>query len=161
MFNLFKKNKKNEDLTETVSAISQFLVSDEGSGFPTPYKEFLDSTKLDYSLESLGYVEFYLDEIRKKQKELNDEQFTKIILRCGSYLGEVLRRNFNKNSYWINYDTAISIDPAIKNYAKSAPVSYILFTEPNTFTFPLAKIVKIIEETQKDGLSSFVLVLKN
>ena len=100
MFNLFGKKRKYDDLTKTVSAIAQFLIDDTGSDLPTPFKEFLNPTKLDYSLESLKHVDSYLDQVRKKKRKLNDDQVTKVILRCGAYCGEVIRKNSKKDFYY-------------------------------------------------------------
>lgn len=160
MFNFFLKKRKYEDLTETVAAIAQFLIDDTGSDLPTPFKEFLDSNKLDYSLESLKYVDSYLDKVRKKQNELSDDQWIKVILRCGSYCGETIRKNSEKDLYWINYDTAITINPRINDFEKSAEIFYILFSEPQNLYFPLAKVVKYLENGPEDSLYFFAVAVR-
>lgn len=155
MFNLFKKHKKIEDLTATVSAIAEFLIDDSGLNFPTPLRGNLKSSNLNYSLESLKVVDSYLDEVRNNRKNLTDEQILKIVVRCGSYCGEVIRKSSQDNLIWINYKTASAIDPKIKSFGESPYTFYVLFTEPNTFYFPLAKVGKYIESGPEDSLYLF------
>jgi len=50
MFNLFKKQKKYLEQTQTVAAMAGFLLDDTNSDLPTPFKEYLNIDKLDYSL---------------------------------------------------------------------------------------------------------------
>ncbi|MCX6752356.1 MAG: hypothetical protein NTZ87_02540 [Candidatus Nomurabacteria bacterium] len=152
MFSLFKKKNKYQDLSKTVVAVGQFLIEDTGSDMPTPLKEFLDPKKLDFSLESLKLVDSYLDEVRKQEKDLSEDKLIKIVLRCGAYCGEVIRKNSKKNRYWINYDHAIVIDPLVKSFEKSVYTFYILFAEPRDFVFPLAKVGKYIENGSEDSL---------
>ena len=37
---------------------------------------------------------------------MSEEEIKKIILRCGSYLGEVIRKTNPKRFIWVSYDTA-------------------------------------------------------
>ena len=146
--------RKYKDLTSTVAAIGMFLVDDTGSKLPTPLKEFLVPSKLDYSLESLKHVDSYLDEIRKKviRSAFTNEQLSKVVLRCGAYCGEVVRKLSKKNLYWIDYDTAVMADPRVKGFDKSIYTFYILFAEPNDFSFPLAKVGKYLDNGPEDSL---------
>lgn len=159
MFKFFGNKRKYEDLTETIAAIGQFLIDDTDSDVPTPFKESLDSSKLDYSLESLRRVDSYLDKVRENREELSDEQFTKVILRCGAYCGEVIRKNSTKDFYWINYDTAIVADPRVKDFEKSAYTFYVLFSEPQSFSFPLAKVGKYLDNGPEDSLYFFAVMV--
>ena len=164
MLNFLKKKRGYENVTETVAAIAQFLIDDTGSDLPTPFSEFLDPNKLNYSLDSLKHVDSYLDHVRKKRKSLSDEQFTKVILRCGAYCGEVIRKNSKKDFYWITYDTAAQADPRVRNFEKSTYTFYILFSEPQNFSFPLAKVGKYLDNGPGDslwGLASMVFQERN
>jgi hypothetical protein len=153
MFNLFKKKRKYEDLTLSVAAIADFLIDDTGSDLSTPLKDSLDISKLDYSLESLKHVDLYLDQVRKKRKNLTDEQFTKVVVRSGAYCGEVVRKLSKSNFYWINYDSAVLANPKLKSWLeKSVYTFYILFAEPSNFSFPMAKVGKYIDNGPQDSL---------
>ncbi len=156
MFDFLKRKNKYPDLNKTVEAIAQFLIDDSGSDLPTPLKEFIDSAKLDYSLESLKHVDSYLDQVRNQKKNLNRDQLTKVIARAGAYCGEVVRKNSKKNFYWINYDTAVNIPPKGKFLVeKSVYTFYILFIEPEGFSFPLAKVGKYLDNGPEDSLWGF------
>lgn len=155
MFNLFKKKNKYPDSNEMVVAMSQFLINDTGSDLPTPFKEFLDPTKLDFSIESLLVVDSYLSKVFKHKNELNHDQFIKVVARCGTYCGEVVRKNSNGNLYWITFDTAVLINQKIEDFGKSVGGAFILFEEPDRFLFPLAKVVKFLENGEGDSLWGF------
>ncbi|MES3032234.1 MAG: hypothetical protein V4699_03270 [Patescibacteria group bacterium] len=159
MFNLFKKQKRYKDLTLDIASVAAFLVNDSGSDLPNPLKEFLNSSKLDYSLESLKYVDSYLNEVRKNRKNLTNDQLVKVVVRCGAYCGEVVRKLSKKSLYWIDYDTAIVADPRVKSFDKSLYTFYILFAEPMDFSFPLAKAGKYLDNGPEDSLYAFALVV--
>jgi len=57
---------------------------------PTPGADKLDSSKLDLSLASLAHVDDYLDAIRTRKLDERDKAV--IVLRCGAYVGEVIRQ---------------------------------------------------------------------
>lgn len=152
-------NRKYKDLTPTVAAIAAFLLDDTGSDLPTPLKEFLDPQRLDYSLESLKLVDTYLDKIRKNKKLLTEDQLIKVIVRCGSYCGEVVRKLSKNDLYWIDYDTAISVDSRVKSFEKSVYTYYILFSEPNNFSFPLTKVGKYLDNGPEDSLYFLAVML--
>jgi hypothetical protein len=158
MFNFFKR-KKYQDVTKYVSAISLFLINDTGSDLPTPFKEKLIPSKLNYTLESLKHVDLYLDEIRKNRKKLNEEQLVKVVARCGAYCGEVIRKHSKKNHYWINYGTAVSINKTISSFEKNLYTFYILFAEPDDFSFPFSKVGKYLEYGQEDSLYFFATMI--
>lgn len=146
-------------MTETVKAIAAFLIDDTGSDLPTPLKEHLVPKKLDYSLESLKHVDAYLDVIRKNRNTLTEDQLMKVIARCGAYCGEVVRRLSKEDLYWINYDTAIVADSRVKSFDKSLYTFYILFAEPNNFSFPLAKVGKYLDNGPEDSLYFLAMML--
>ena len=161
MFSFFKQKKKGLkylDLTETVAAIATFLIDDNGSDLPTPYKEFLSPSKLDYSIESLLHVDSYLNEVRKNIKILTNEQYIKVIVRCGAYCGEVVRKLSKKDLHWINYDSAIAIDSIVKSLPKTVETFYILFAEPNDFSFPMSKVGKYLDNGPEESLYSLALM---
>jgi hypothetical protein len=80
-----------------------------------------------------------LDRIR------NDERveitWNTVVLRCGAYVGEVLRNHSERHLEWIDYQTFIKVR---NEESKSLPdvigTSMVLWDKQNFYIFPLAKI---------------------
>ena len=149
-------------MTEIVSSMGMFLIDDSLTDTSTPLKEYLDTSKLDYSLDSLKLVDQYLDKVRENIKSFTSDQHIKVIARCGAYCGEVIRKNTKKKFEWIEYDTAISLDPRIKSIGeKSIATLYILHGEGKDFSFPFSKVGKYIQNGPEDSLWGFAsMILK-
>lgn len=155
MFGLFKK--KSEDINLDVASMGSFLVDDKEADLENPLKEHLSSEKLDYSPESLKYVDSYLDAVRNDRSSLSEAQLVKVILRCGAYCGEVIRKNSSKKFTWVTYEYATSKSPEIKTFSPQKDIfsSFILLEEPDSFSFPFPKVWKYIENGPEDSLYFF------
>ena len=155
MFRLFKKEP--EDVNADVASLGHLLIDDTGSDLENPLKSFLLSGSLDYSLESLRFVDKYLDEVRKERSNISEPQLVKVILRCGAYCGEVIKKNSQKKFSWVTYENAVKRNPEIKTFAPAKDIfsSYILLEEPESFSFPFPKVWKYIENGPEDSLYFF------
>lgn len=162
MFNWFKsKNQQHVDPNTdfALADIAHFLIDDKESGFPLPMRDYLDAVKLDYSLESIKEVDSYLEHVYKDKDKLTDEQLLKIVLRCGGYVGEVIKRQSAKKFRWIKYDEAVDIDQTVKNIERSSLTLFILYSEPRNFSFPIAKAAKYIQNDSEDSLYYFAVMV--
>lgn len=146
--------KKKIDTNLIGLGISSFLLDDTDVEIPIPFKQYLKQDKLDYSLESLKIVDDYLEQVRKRKNELKEQESDKVILRCGAYCGEVMRRlPAGKNYQWITEEEAIKKDWSIQNFAQPVLTTYILYSsERKSFTFPMAKAQKYLEFGKSDSL---------
>ena len=54
---------------EMIAPVADFLVDDMNADSPTPLKEFLETQKLDYSMESLKAVDSYLEKVRVNKSD--------------------------------------------------------------------------------------------
>jgi len=115
----------------------------------TPYFNLIKTKKLDFSVESLKEVDKYLNEVRKKK--LTEDELKKIVLRCGTYLGEVIIRNRPENFKWITRDEAKLPD----FFAKDLTTAFVLLKKSKEMLFPLAKAYKFIENGKDDSLWIF------
>jgi len=109
----------------------------------TPFSNFLKCDKLNFSVESLNYVDDYLDMVRKNKKKLNNDQLMKVIIRCGTYLGEVIRKANPKKFKWVTYEQAYKISKKegkefLDYLGRDLTTSFIIYDSKN-LTFPLAK----------------------
>ena len=120
--------------------------------------KFIDSKNLDFSIESLKLVDKYLEKIRKKSLSENDVK--KIILRCGTYLGEVIRKRTPKIISWITFEKANEKNDLVHKLGKDLTTHILLINKNNnSLWFQLSKIYKFIEYGKQDNLTSFAKVM--
>lgn len=152
---LFDRKPKIQDqaLSELSQMFSMDLVEDS-----TPGRELLDASRLDYSVESLGLVDDYLDEMRKRK--LEDQAYMKVVLRCGAYVGEVIRRYIPEKEYhWLDYKGALKVSKIVKDFGEGLGTAAVLWDGADGLTFPLGKIMKFLENGREDSVKFLAKVL--
>ncbi|QGQ99182.1 hypothetical protein EHS13_32055 [Paenibacillus psychroresistens] len=112
--------------------------------------------QFDYSIESLKYIEKYL--LKSRKENWFNETYNRIVLRCGSYLGEVVKKHSKREYHWFDYKTAMIFEPSIGNYENSIGIHFVLSDQDRT-VFPLTKIEKFIKNNKENSLRSFAQVL--
>ncbi len=156
---LKKKTTILQEDTDLVISQVATLLTDE---MDTPFHDFFEGKDLDYSFDSLKIIDSYLDEIRKKKHELSDEQYTKVVMRCGIYCGEVIKKHSKNSRRWIVYEDFMARNPEFKDkFPMSVANGVALFAEPDNFSFPLAKVVKYLENGPEDSLYFFAQVVSS
>ena len=115
-----------------------------GIAFP----EALNRTALDYSLESLHLLDKYLDVLHRRANEIEDETYTNTVVGAGSYLGEVVRRNAQREYRWSNYDNYFATRQNLTKIIPECLGTSAILVVPDTesMTLPLNKIVRYIDE---------------
>jgi hypothetical protein len=145
----------SEDFDASVASLSNLLSESD-----TPLRESLESSKLDLSLISLREVEHYLDKVREKRGDLTDEQFYKVILRCGAYTGEVIKKNFSLKRTWVSREDFVKRHPEMREAVpESLGAAAVLFAEPDSYAFPFGKVMKFIDNGSEDSLYFFAQVI--
>jgi hypothetical protein len=153
MFSFFKK--KTEYADQAFLELAEMLTKDRKR--PTYKKELIDPSILDYSLGSLAHLENFLDLVRNDK--LSDEQTAVLVLRCGAYLGEVVRRQSQREFHWLRFDEAAKLSPQVNALGLSLGTSAVLFHLPDEFTFPLSKVGKYIQNGEGESIRMFAAVL--
>lgn len=145
------KNENNE-----VKLISLLLSQDMNNNV---LKQYLNPKEIDFSLKSLKIVDSYLEKIRKEKNKLNEKEIKQVVLRCGTYLGEVIRNIKPKKFIWISYDVASRIYKGKIPLEQDITTNFILYDKRDEkFWFPLAKSYKFIEYGKSDSLWAFAKV---
>jgi hypothetical protein len=153
VFSFFKRSPRFED--EAFADLALMLTRDEDN--PTFRRELLAADKLDFSVESLKHVDAYLGHLHKAPPQGKD--FMRVMLRCGAYVGEVLRRHSRDAYHWIGYDEAAKLSERVKGFERSTVTEGILWKDNETMCFPLGKVVKYIENGEEDSVHFYVEVL--
>jgi hypothetical protein len=151
---LRKKKPKLQD--EAISELAQMFIALPDD--PTPGSELLDATKLDFSVNSLKTVDQHLAKIRKRK--LAGDNLIKFVLRCGAYVGEVVRRHAQgKTWHWLDYEGASELSDDIVNFGKCLSTVAVLWDSKDGFCFPLGKVIKYLENGSEDSVRAFAAVM--
>jgi len=144
-----------EDQTPALSDLAQMFFEDPA----TFGREHLDRRRLDFSVESLKHINGYLEAIRKDKGV--EAQWTRVVLRAGAYIGEVIRRNDKKTQWrWIDYEGARQVDPKVfELFGKRVATAAVLYDGNKGFAFPLAKVEKYLENGAEDNVYLFAVVI--
>jgi len=142
-------NKKMED-------IGILLFKDKEGN---PLGNTLNINRLDMSITSLKEVDKYLERIRKNKKKLTDKEINKVILRTGTYLGEVIRRKNKKNFIWLSYEEGSKLGDFLEKLGKNILTSSVIYDSKNDrFLFVLGKPYKFMEYGKSESLWAFAKV---
>lgn len=121
---------------------------------PTPGVELLDPPRLDFTLASLGFVDDFLEKMRKRN--LDDDSYVKLVLRCGAYVGEVILRNAKDTTYhWLDYQAALRVNRDLADFGESLGTVAVLWDSDSSLTFPLGKVMKFLENGPEDSVQFF------
>ena len=143
-------NEANEDLS--------VMLYDEPEN-PVPNSCFFKNKKMDLSIESLHELDNYLESVRSIS--LDGKEVIKIVLRSGSYIGEVIRSESASKINWLEYDEAVKISSYLQDEKKSLGCVHMLYSETEMFMFPMAKVLKRLENGAQDSVASFAKVAIN
>lgn len=90
----------------------------EGTGYPEEvgYSYLLNDTRLDFSVESLSYVDLLLDSIRSTEKPefgafISQQENQTFLFILGFYAGAVIARNSQQSIRWFDYDAMLEAIP--------------------------------------------------
>lgn len=125
-------------------------------GLPFPKK--LKQAAMDYSLASLKVLDRYLDHLHEYAEEIEDQQYTNVVLAAGCYVGEVMRRLTGEKYEWVNYDNYIEANPDMAEMLPEGVATAAVLASPNgeAMRLPLNKIARYIGEGPENSVHYFV-----
>ena len=123
---------------------------------PTYKSELLDEKRLDFSVESLKHLDSYLEVLHSARPQQKD--LVGVVLRCGAYVGEVIRKNSPNKMNWVTFQEAAKYSESAKRLGHSLATAGILWTKDQKMYFPLAKICKFLENGNEDSVYFFARV---
>ncbi|MCI4348406.1 MAG: hypothetical protein L3J97_07310 [Thermoplasmata archaeon] len=126
---------------------------------PTPGSESLSVTRYDFTVESLRVVDDHLEGVRRRG--LEGEALMKFVLRCGAYVGEVIRRHSPTGTPWpwVTYDDAVRLDQRLASIGKGLGTAAVLWDGREGFCFPLGKVGKYLENGAEDSVRVFAQLI--
>lgn len=149
----FRRKPKLQD--EALGDLAQlcFACSED----PTPGRELLDASRLDFSVQSLAVVDDWLE--RMRTRPLDDEAMLTIVRRCGAYVGEVVRRYSGKPFHWLDRKGAAKQSSTIARLGDGLEVAAVLWDGADGFCFPLGKVAKFLANGREDSVEFFARVV--
>lgn len=153
MLSIFHKGPKFVD--REFSDLSLMLTQDEEN--PTFRRNLLDKSKLDFSMESLRHIDTYLEALHLSPPEGHD--LMRVALRCGAYVGEVMRKELPGTWHWVSHDEAAKHSKMVAGFERSIATAGILWKGGEAMSFPLGKVCKFIENGNEDSVRFFAEVL--
>ena len=145
---------KPEFVNEDCEELSSELLLNTDS--PIPDIEFLLDKNMDFSVDSLEYLDEYLG--RQNINQMTISESINLTHRCGSYLGEVIRKNSEIDYNWLGYAGAVAVNEKIKTIEFGMESTYMLYSDDGGFVFPLAKVVKRIEYGEEENIVFFAKI---
>ena len=116
--------------------------------------------KLDYTESSVYFIDKLLLENRDDLLKLQDEDYQKLILRIGCYVGEVIRIMFDYSFDWYSYDEISLQNDSIKKIGKNICTYYVLLNKKGLNLLPIAKVDKTLQNGASDSLSFYLKTLR-
>ena len=146
---------------KALSELAQMFASPElVADDPTPGTELLDSSRLDFTVKSLRFVDDYLARMRKRRLAEDGDDYCKLVLRCGAYVGEVIVRNAQRKAYhWLDYKGSLKINKGIADFGESLGSAAALWDSASGLWFPLAKVEKLLDNGREDSVQFFAKVI--
>lgn len=144
-----------ENLNSEMEGLAEMFY--DNPDLPTFNIEFLDKSKINFSIESLEHVNAFLDSIHQKLKDVPDEKMNALVLRTGAYLGEVIRKNSKyKKFQWISFKKASSLNFRIQAMGESiSTVAILQEKKTQSFFFPLGKVLKYLHFGTSEDVKAF------
>ena len=134
------------------------LLDTNTNGFLAASKdEVANTSALDFSMDSLAAIESYLNEIRSDK--LDPEDLLRVVLRCGAYVGEVVRRHSTAELHWVDYDEAARESKLVQDAGRDIGTMGVLRAGPDRMCFPLGKVSKFIANGREDSVVLFARVV--
>src|SRR5260221_2727369 len=156
---LFSRKPELQD--DALSELGQMFASPElVADDPTPGSELLDASRLDFSLGSLAFVDDYLDKMRKRKLDEGGEDYSKLVLRCGAYIGEVIFRNAQGTTFhWLDYKGAVKINKDIADFGEGLGSAAGFWDRDTALWFALSKVQKFLDNGREDSVQFFAEVV--
>jgi hypothetical protein len=140
---------RGEDVVCQVPVLCEQLRGDRAfhGGADLPLVALLARDKLDFSVQSLSWLDQYLAQLAFRLGQLSDQECTDAILGAGAYLGETIRGNMPDPGHWqwLTYEQAARRDP---EFAQSRPREFLMLAILDSdaqMAYPFAHVAAILE----------------
>lgn len=149
-----------ENVNELFAEFAGCFVGTVRSDVEIVFPEKLNRRKLDYSLQSLKVVDRYLDYLHRHHSDQWGPQWVKTALWGGAYVGEVIRRQSQRQYDWIDFDEfAREYPETLKLLGSEKQLGFVSVLTPGegSFTMPINKLLRFIHEGPGDSVHYYAV----
>lgn len=143
MFGFLNRTKLIKNNLRGTAALMYQDVSDD------PWdRENLTKRNLDYSIESVRYVDLYTQRLMHSEigRRLLQDHFDNFVSRIGAYLGEVIKENTRQDFYWYEFDTIANISSKLDGEYKSNETENLLYSKDrDTVIMPMVVVSQFLQ----------------
>jgi len=151
-------NNSPVDSNEAIEQLADMLVQDDILCEMYMFSD-LKCDQLDYSVDSLKWIDLDLDAVRTTPPQ--GEDMLRLVLRVGAYVGEVIRRNSAQKMNWLDFDEAAKLNSMVEKLGRQPGTLAVLWTAPTGITFPLGKVQKFLMNGPEDSTHFFASTMLN
>lgn len=147
---------RTEDVVKDIPGFCDILLGiavftgDDNAGLPLA--ELIPRDKLDFSVDSLRYLDQYLAAVAPQFKTLPGPAMANIVVAAGAYLGEVIRSNTPEAGYWhwACYDDVALDQPDFVQKRPRIPAFFAILDGRDQMMYPLAQVEYILTNPDSD-----------
>ena len=124
---------------------------------PTYWQDLLPPERMDYTLDSLLYFDRYLARVHDKPP--GPEDFVRLALRGGAYLGEVIRRTASRRIHWLGFSQAAEVSERIRAQGLTLAATGVLWSPDDDLCFPIGKVERALRQGPGESLHRFAVLV--
>lgn len=128
-------------------------------------QENLTKRNLDFTIESIRYIDAYTERLSTTQmgSELLKFHFDNFVKRIGAYVGEVIRRHINQDYKWYEYDSVHHFSTTLDGVHRGIKSETVLYSKKrDRVIVPLTVVAQFLEgnSTHTDFLEYVEEIIK-
>ncbi|MBO1911857.1 hypothetical protein J4G37_44595, partial [Microvirga sp. 3-52] len=119
-------------------------------------QENLTKENLDFTVDSIRYIDLYAKKLMTTDAELLDKHFDNFVSRIGAYIGEVIKRNLEQGYHWFEFDSVDNYSSKLQGVSRKKKGWTLLYSKNrDQVIMPLSVVAEFFEgdSTYPDFLS--------
>ena len=142
------------ELDEQMEEVAKFFAGQIKGAHDVQMASALDRSRLDFSLDSLRAVDRWLGHLHEAEADVSDPQTAESVVWAGAYVGEVIRRNSERQFGWLPYEAymATQEEKLRRMIPYTFGTQFILADANGGMTLPINKVWRWLDEGPENDL---------
>ena len=121
-------------------------------------QENLTKENLDFNVDSIRFVDLYAKKLMTTDVELLNKHFDNFVNRIGAYVGEVIKRNIDKDFQWYEFDSVYNHSSQLHTISRNKKARTLLYSiNGDRVIMPLLEVADFFEgDSTYPSLLSYV-----
>lgn len=151
---------RSEDLVSDLPGYCEILLGRshfQGDDGKLPLEAQIPRDKLDFSVDSLRYLDAYLLDVALQSGTLSGQSLSNLIVAAGAYLGEVVRTRTTEAGYWqwVTYDDMVRDQPEFAHKRPRESPFLAILDGREQMVYPLAQVALILGGANMDSTHAY------